>query len=223
MFVLMSALVASLTFAAYIEENWNALDFEGHIMKVFWFLGVLALAGCGPNAVSEKVSLKISSVSRPLGVGHSHKSNYQKPGANIQLLTAQIDIGAAGEVVSSRVSLRVGHSQGSLSVSFGRAEGLDLLHVGKLGSIDLERVHLSNSSVIDIPLSFYASIDGRHYLPLSAVVVLPNGQRLQRAMSVVVIVGQPASSKPARKTDATVHRTPRGRLIKMLPATEDIR
>lgn len=146
---------------------------------------------------------------------------YQKPGADVRLLTNIIKLNDSGSVVSSSVKLRVGHRKGLLSVSFGEGSELTLLNADAI-----TRVELGGSNTIELPISLYSSSRGRYYLPVNALVELPGGQRFHRAMSVVVEVGEQAariSNKRADKDVMPVFVTPEGRAVKILPTQETIR
>jgi len=193
-----------------------------------FFLGLLGLAGCDSSARAlvdggeEQVSHTPATQKKEVIV-----PSHQNPGASVRLLTKQIFMETVGEVISSELKLQVAHPRGSVSILFAKVEELDVLGVKDVGLIDLGALDSGDAGIISLSINLYASEEGRHYLPLSAIVVLPSGQRLHRSMSVVVQVGKRLDKQGlvwgARKKDGlSVIRTPGERLIKILPATETV-
>ncbi len=165
---------------------------------VFLFLPVLLLA-CEQKSVSREGFIA---------------SGYQKPGADVRLLKNNISIAEVGETLDFSLLLQTGHSRGKLFVQLASSDGLEILE-GDLSS----EIVLRSAPIYGVPLVIYASRQGKHYLPISVVLELPNGQTMQRSLSLIVRVGE----QPMERSRSSSQVDRDGRLIKSLPAEEDIR
>lgn len=181
------------------------------LVKIVYLLPVwVMLLSCESRLADGEVR-----VSEVLG------SNYRKPGADIRLLSNKLVVESSEETVSETLKLQVGHSSGFLSVDLLAPREIILMEGGEGVRLSLE----AHTGIVELPLSFYVTSPGRHYLPVSALLELPSGQRLQRAMSLIVQVGDKServNKAQLKQNDSSVMRTPEGQLLKILPATEDI-
>ncbi len=170
-------------------------------MRLTFVAMVLALMSCEQRPVTSEKLIA---------------SGYQKPGADVRLFGSRVFLAEVSDTLSVSVLLQAGHPLGFLSVHLSPNDGFDILQ-GKLS----QTIALDGSYTYEIPIVLYARQKGKHYLPISAIVELPNGQKMQRSLSLIVQVGKEASLR--KQKDSSTKLDDNGRLIKSLPAVEDIR
>ena len=172
---------------------------------------LLSLCGaCGSNAANNSDQ------------AHTHKheaasSDYQKPGANIQLITRKIDIAEAGSSTLINLELWAGYPAGQIAISLGSSEVVNVL-----GAQEFQTV-LFAGRTITWPIDIYTPTTGIHYLPVYAEVALPSGQTVHRAFSLVVQVGSDVVSGQKSDSDRSSVSDHKGKAVKVLPATEEIK
>jgi hypothetical protein len=144
---------------------------------------------------------------------------YQKPGADVQLLTSHIHVDDMDMPAFLPIVIRSGYSGGKMVVAIpDSVAGLEIVS----GVLESEFILAGSSSEYTIPLSVYVSSPGRHYIPLNVIVDLPDGMRTQRSLSVIISVGQKEALLRSNQLDASLEQLPSGQIVRPLDATEEL-